>query len=182
MTRSTRRLTEKRILGSSLSRKSALCTRQLTEKCILGSSLSRKSTLCASGVTKSRILDGRRDGKAHSDRAPHQKTHSACEQSRTMRFSVRACTQNASFRRMRFSSPAQTWRRLTEKRILWPGPPDGSRKSAVCDHGAATQRRTLSSLCCGRIYSRPYLYNGRRTCRDGLHTGELTYGVKARVT
>ena len=95
------------------SRKSALCTRQLTEKRILGSSLSRKSTLCASGVTKSRILDGRRDGKAHSDRAPHRKTHSACEQSRTLRFSVRVCTQNASFRRVRFSSSAQTWRRLT---------------------------------------------------------------------
>ena len=35
-----------------------------------------------------------------------------------MRLSVRACRQNASFRRVRFSSPGQTRRRLTEKRSL----------------------------------------------------------------
>ena len=35
-----------------------------------------------------------------------------------MRFSVRAQRQNASFRRMHFSSPGQTWRRLTKKRSL----------------------------------------------------------------
>ena len=45
------------------------------EKCILGSSLSRKSTLCASGVTKSRILDGRRDAKAHSVPTVYEKAH-----------------------------------------------------------------------------------------------------------
>ena len=35
-----------------------------------------------------------------------------------VRFSVRAQRQNASFRRMHFSSPGQTWRRLTKKRTL----------------------------------------------------------------
>ena len=37
---------------------------------------------------------------------------------RRMRFSVRVHAQNALFRRVRLSSPAQTWRRLTEKRSL----------------------------------------------------------------
>ena len=49
-----------------------------------------------------------------------------------LRFSVRACTQNASFRRMRFSSPAQTWRRLTEKRILRPTA-HGKAQSAIME-------------------------------------------------
>ena len=35
-----------------------------------------------------------------------------------MRLSVTSNPQNALFRKMRFSSPAQTRRRLTEKRIL----------------------------------------------------------------
>ena len=48
-----------------------------------------------------------------------------------MRFSVRVRTQNASFRRVRFFSPAQTWRRLTEKRILLPAP-YGKAHSATC--------------------------------------------------
>ena len=46
-----------------------------------------------------------------------------------MRFSVRSDVQNAPFRRVRFSSPGQTWRRLTEKRSLGVSP---SRKSALC--------------------------------------------------
>ena len=56
-----------------------------------------------------------------------------------MRFFVTLRTQNASFRRMRFSSPGQTWRHLTERRTLGPSPhgkthsgPAASRKSAVC--------------------------------------------------
>ena len=39
-----------------------------------------------------------------------------------MRFFVRGHTQNALFRRVRFSSPAQTSRHLTENRILSPHP------------------------------------------------------------
>ena len=46
-----------------------------------------------------------------------------------MRLSVRVPAQNASFRRVRFSLPAQTWSRLTEKHTLGGEP----RKNAVCD-------------------------------------------------
>ena len=48
-----------------------------------------------------------------------------------MRLSVRVPAQNALFRRMRFSSPGQTWRRLTEKRTL-PPTPHGKAHSATC--------------------------------------------------
>ena len=55
-----------------------------------------------------------------------------------MRFSVRGRTQNALFRRVRFSSPAQTWSHLTQRRILRRRPhvkaqsaPATSRKSAL---------------------------------------------------
>ena len=59
---------------------------------------------------------------------------------RRMRFSVRVHAQNALFRKMRFSSPGQTRRLLTEKRILQPashGKPHSATvvlpKSALCD-------------------------------------------------
>ena len=39
---------------------------------------------------------------------------------RRMRLSVTSLIQNALFRRMRLSSPGQTWRRLTERRTLQP--------------------------------------------------------------
>ena len=68
---------------------------------------------------------------------------------RRMRLSVRVPAQNALFRRMRLSSPGQTWRRLTEKRILSPVPHGkahsatyASRKSAVCNL-RLTKRHTL---------------------------------------
>ena len=50
-----------------------------------------------------------------------------------MRFSVTLRMQNALFRRVRFSSPAQTWRRLTERRTLSPLP-DGKAHSACAFH------------------------------------------------
>ena len=79
-------------------------------------------------------------GKAHSACGPHQKAHSACERSRRVRLSVRVRSQsapfrstspvqNALFRRVRFSSPAQTWRRLTQRRTLGVSL---SRKGALC--------------------------------------------------
>ena len=49
---------------------------------------------------------------------PHQKAHSGGSGARRMRLSVTSNPQNALFRKMRFSSPGQTRRRLTEKRIL----------------------------------------------------------------
>ena len=56
-----------------------------------------------------------------------------------MHFSVRDRTQNALFRRVRFSSPAQTWSHLTQRRILRrrshakaQSAPATSRKGALC--------------------------------------------------
>ncbi len=49
---------------------------------------------------------------------------------RRMRFSVRVPAQNAPFRRVRFSSPAQTSGHLTENRIL-PPTPHGKAHSAA---------------------------------------------------
>jgi len=74
-------------------------------------------------VPHSATADSRKDalysyGKAHSACGPHQRVHSACERSPRVRLSVRDRAQNALFRRVRFSSPAQTWGRLTEKRTL----------------------------------------------------------------
>ena len=70
---------------------------------------SRKSTFCTLGLTEKRTL------LAWSS------------QSALLR-DVKP--QNALFRRMRFFSPAQTWRRLTEKRIL---------------PGRLTEKRTLAT-------------------------------------
>ena len=84
-------------------------------------------------LTEKRILDGRRNGKAHSACAPHQKAHSACGRSRTLRLSVTSRPQNASFRecpqlecafphlgkrRATSRKSAFCLRHLTEKRIL----------------------------------------------------------------
>ena len=69
-------------------------------------------------VTERRTLGGRRHGKAHFACGPRQRAHSACERSRRVHFSVTCRLQNAFFRRVRFSSPGQTRRRPTEKRIL----------------------------------------------------------------
>ena len=66
-----------------------------------------------------------------------------------MRFPVTSRGQNALFRRMRFSSPAQTSSHLTEKRTLQPAPhgkahsaPATSRKTALCSW-RLTEKRTL---------------------------------------
>ena len=81
------------------------------------------------------------DAKLQASRErPHDSAGGEGIRRHRMRFSVRVRAQNASFRRVRFFSPAQTWRPLTEKRILLP-PPHGkahsaayaSRKGALCD-------------------------------------------------
>ena len=53
-----------------------------------------------------------------------------------MRLSVRVPAQSAPFRKMRFSSPGQTRRRLTEKRTLQPAP-HGKAHSAQASHQKA---------------------------------------------
>ena len=73
----------------------------------------------ATGVSrKDALWGGHSHGKAHSACGPHQRAHSACGRSPRVRFSVRARAQNALFRRMCFSLPAQTWSHLTQRRIL----------------------------------------------------------------
>ena len=92
--------------------------------------ISRRSAFWVGGLTEKRILGGWGHGKAHS----------TCGQSRRVRLSVTSQPQNASFRKVRFSLPAQTWSHLTEKRILRRRPHGkahsgwgASRKSALCD-------------------------------------------------
>ena len=134
--------------AQTVSRKSAVCTRRLTEKRILRWRRHRD-------VTKRRILGGRCHGKAHFACGAHQKAHSACGRWRRVRLSVRVRAQNALFRRMCFSLPAQTSgdltenrtldRHLTEKRTLQPlahgkahSATAGSRKSAFCASDATS--------------------------------------------
>ena len=78
---------------------------------------------------------------------------------RRVRFSVRVPAQNAPFRRVRFSLPAQTWSRLTEKRILGVRPHGKahserleSRKSAFWEVGV-TEKRTLGGEPHGKAHS-----------------------------
>ena len=91
-------------------------------------------------------------GKAHSVPGASRKDPRVRLSVRTsyrMRFSVQHGLQNAPFRRMRFSSPAQTPIRLTQKCTLAVGPhakahsdPGASRKSAFWPR-PLTQRRIL---------------------------------------
>ena len=63
-----------------------------------------------------------------------------------MRFSVTPTSQNALFRRVRFSSPAQTSRHLTENRILSPHPHGKPHsESAPSRKGAFYGRRGLQN-------------------------------------
>ena len=123
------------------SRKSALCPQCLTKNRILppaphgkahsGPSASRKTAFCPRHLTEKRILSP----------APHEKAHSAQPVGFRMCFSVTPTLQSALFRRMRLSSPAQTWCHFTEKCTLAPAP---SRKGAVCMFDL-TEKRTLWS-------------------------------------
>ena len=88
-------------------------------------------------------------------RAPHGKAQFGWSEARRMRLSMRTRAQNALFRRMRFSSPAQTSSHLTEKRILQPEPhgkphsgPATSRKTALCPRHL-TEKRTLAQTAQG---------------------------------
>ena len=120
---------------------------------------SRKSALCTRRLTERRTLGSHSHGKAHFACGSHQKAHSVSEQSRRVRLSVRVRAQNALFRRMCFSLPAQTSggltenrsldRHLTEKRTLGShshgkpqSAPAASRKSALCTR-RLTENRIL---------------------------------------
>ena len=78
---------------------------------------------------------------------------------RRMRFSVTSPVQNALFRRVRFSSPAQTWSHLTQRRILRrrshvkaQSAPAVSRKSALCTR-RLTEKRILDGRRHGKAHS-----------------------------
>ena len=181
-----RHLTEKRTLHPSShgkphsatgdSRKDALWGLTLTQKRILH----RRRHL---DVTKRRILDGRRHRKAHFACGAHQKAHSVSEQSRRVRLSVRARAQNALFRRVCFSLPAQTWSHLTQRRILRrrshvkaQSAPDDSRKSALwgCrSHGKAHSAPATPPRRDGKPHFA--LESDRRSPRP-IHTSRAPYG------
>ena len=64
-----------------------------------------------------------------------------------MRLLVRGGGQSALFRRMRLSSPGQTWRRLTEKRSLWlrrDGKAQSGPRPQSTPHGKAHSARWVS--------------------------------------
>ena len=74
-----------------------------------------------------------------------------------MRFSVRDRAQNALFRRVRFSSPAQTRRHLTQRRILCRRPHVKAHSGGV----TLTQKRILHRRCHRDVTERRIL-DGRR--------------------
>gem|GEM_PF-2961637 len=139
---------------------------------------SRKSALCNLDLTEKRTLRVQPHGKAHSVPAAHQKARSARERPPRLRLYVRRRGQNALFRRVRFSSPAQTWRRLTEKRTLRVKP-HGKAHPAAAPGRDVTKRRTLHVTrryrcphrCCRRCHLRcclhrcPRQYCHPRCCR-----------------
>ena len=91
-------------------------------------------------------------GKAHSARPVGSDCAFPSRRDRRMRLSVRVPAQNALFRRVRLSSPGQTWRHLTEKRTLQPtshGKAHSatcvSRKAALCPTGGFRMRFSVTS-------------------------------------
>ena len=136
-----RRLTEKRILRVPPHGKAHSVRR-----------ISRKSALCMRAVTQNASL--RHGGTAWGSECafPSRRGH-------RMRLCVSVRGQSALFRKLRFSSPGQTWRRLTEKRTLGGrghgkahsacGP---SRKSALCTSDL-TEKRILRVPPHGKAHS-----------------------------
>ena len=165
-------LTERRTLAVSVPEKRTLrrstqpecafpygtgCRMRLSVECAfphLGKrrAASRKTALCPDALTQKRILCRRSHGKAHSGGSEDPRVRLSVRASYRMRFSVQHGLQNASFRRVRFSSPGQTSSRLTENRTL-PRQPHAkphsaqtpSRKTAFCPNGL-TENRILAVL------------------------------------
>ena len=132
------------------SRKTAFCP-----------AISRKSAFCADALTQNRTPRQRSHGKLHSGGSEDPRVRLSVRASYRMRFSVRHGLQNASFRRVRFSSPGQTSSSLTQKRILCRRPhakahsaPAISRKSAFCADGL-TGNRILCRCPHGKAHSAP---------------------------
>ena len=134
-------------------------------------------------------------GKAHFACGPHQKAHSACERSRRVRLSVRVRSQsapfrstspvqNALFRRVRFSSPAQTWSHLTQRRILRrrshvkaQSATATSRKGALCVWASPKGAFCMRAVVAPRGHSRRSVYTPaypRPLARPGGAMGPTT--------
>ena len=106
-------------------------------------------------LTERRILYPPPHGKTHSVSTTSRKSTFCTHHDRRVRFSVRTRSQNALFRRVRLSSPAQTSTCLTEKRILYLPPhgkahsvPTASRKSALWPDATAGPRPACPSSAC----------------------------------
>ena len=82
-----------------------------------------------------------------------------CGTAHKMRFSVASPAQNASFRRVRFSSPAQTWSHLTQRRIL-------RRRSHVKAQSVPVTSRKGALRATARMQSAP-LARYRLPCKRG---------------
>ena len=146
-----RRLTEKRILRVAPHGK-AHSAYALSRKSAFWWYPSRKSALCMRAVTQTAPF--RHGGTAWGSECafPSRRGH-------RVRLCVSVWGQNALFRKLRFSSPGQTRRHLTEKRILRV-PPHGkahsvrriSRKSAFCVW-PLTERRILGGRGHGKAHS-----------------------------
>ena len=135
------RLTENRILR-----------RRPHAKAHSAPTISRKTAFCAGVLTQNRTLRRRSHGKPHSGGSEDPRVRLSVRASYRMRFSVRHGLQNASFRRVRFSSPGQTSSRLTQKRTLPRRShgkahfaPAASRETALCPD-ALTEKRILAVL------------------------------------
>ena len=86
-------------------------------------------------------------GKAHSAQPVGSECAFPSRRDRRMRLSVRVPAQNALFRRVRLSSPGQTWRHLMEKRILVQTP-HGKAHSATCvSRKSALCHPQIAQLC-----------------------------------
>ena len=135
------------------SRKGAVCTRRLTQKRTLHPATHGKAQSAPGDSRQDALWGSHSHGKVHFACGPHQKTHSVCERWRKVRLSVRVRAQNALFRRMCFSLPAQTWSHLTEKRTLGShshgkahsAPATPPRRDRKAHSGRATSRK--SALC-----------------------------------
>ncbi len=136
---------------------------------------SRKTALCPGALTQKRTLPQRSHGKPHSGGSEDPRVRLSLRASYRMRFSVRHGLQNASFRRVRFSSPGQTSSCLTQNRILPRRPhakahsvPAISRKTAFCADDL-TQKRSLCRHPHGKAHSAPTISRKSAFC-----PGELT--------
>ena len=104
-----------------------------------------------------------------------------------MRFSVRVRTQNALFRRVRFSSPAQTWSHLTERRILRrrshvkaQSAPATSRKGALCTPDLTEKRTLWPAHTQNALFRESDTPRMRLSVSCRLQSGVLVYTVATR--